>query len=78
MYDREQMKEALGKLSWKTVVALIEGTNPPDSEEHDQLAEDLVRRHYRAFREERDDYAGRDAPNTWAHRGEREDDSRKR
>ncbi len=43
MYDREQMKEALGKPSWKKVSELIEPISRSDSEVFDRLIEDVVR-----------------------------------
>lgn len=43
MYDREQMKEALGRLSWKKVSELIEPISPSDSEVFDRLIQDVVR-----------------------------------
>jgi hypothetical protein len=43
MYDREQMKVALGKLSWTKVVTLLAASTAPDSEVYDRLVEDVVR-----------------------------------
>jgi hypothetical protein len=43
MYNREQMKEALGKLSWKKVSELIEPVGFSDPEVLDRLIQDVVR-----------------------------------
>jgi hypothetical protein len=43
MYNREQMKEALGKLSWKKVSELIEAVGFSNPEVFDRLIQDVVR-----------------------------------
>jgi hypothetical protein len=42
MYNREQMKEALGKLSWKKVSELIEPVGFSNLEVFDRLIQDVV------------------------------------
>ena len=43
MYNREEMKEALGKLSWNTVVSLLESEAPAPSVLYDEFLVDVVR-----------------------------------
>jgi hypothetical protein len=43
MYDREQMKVALGQLAWNTVVSILQAADQPTPELIHQLVEDVVR-----------------------------------
>ena len=43
MYDREQMKVALGHLSWKTVLNLLAGATKTSAEAYDRLVDDVIR-----------------------------------
>ena len=43
MYNREQMKEALGKLNWPAVTKFLNSTQEPPNELAEVLVEDVIR-----------------------------------